>query len=349
MSTNEEEDAPVTRRYFNEVIEKFANAINVRFDSVEERLGRVEGRLDNVEGRLDKVEGQLRKLKGQMSESISFQAHESFAIEYELEAVLKKHLAKKYPLRVITDFPVKKLYHHLTDKLITDLDAAFLVKPYIRRTNTRRLRNAGIAPPLGRNNAPDNDYYFILAEAKHHVNKNKIAQKLWQFEQIRHRFRLAKRIEDGTADPRESSEQFKRTVQREKYMSKISESRLYFGSPYWDRGLASELSNALQEWNSLADEFQSVSTDEEKIAIFKKIVELETNWYSDTNHPLRTTPKSIVTDADIMALTEIDGAMKYVELIVPSGGRYMIVESHSEGPEGILARTNGGGLKEVRT
>jgi hypothetical protein len=331
---NEVVETLVTRAYLNEMFEKFSAKMDARFD--------------RVEGRLDTLEGQVSTLQKQMSNVIAFQKYESLAIEHELKAVLKDHLAKKYPLRVVADFPAKKIHDPLTNKLITDLDAAFLVKPFIRRTNTRRLRNAGMIPPTGRNNAPDDNYYFILGEAKHHITRNKIAQKLWQFEKLCYIFDLAKRITDGVANPSESSRQFKMTVTRDKYISKITELSLYFGSPYWDVGLSDTFTDALQEWSDLAESFQLASTNDEKVAIFKKIVELETIWYTDTNNTNHTTPKATMTDAEIVALNEIDGAMKHVELIVPSGRRYMVQENRMAGvPEGITARANGGGMKQT--
>jgi hypothetical protein len=319
---------PLTEKRFSEMLDRI---LEKRFNDMEERINI---RLDGIlEKRLDE---KLKPIIDDLKEVKGFQKYEADAIELELQMVLKKHLSNVYPLMDIKPFEMKHISDPYTDNTITELDAAFLITPIIYKPDYKRLKEAGL--PI-----PSKDTYstilltkFILAEAKHHINRNKVARKLWQFDHICNMFKAADTLSTST-DPSAFGSKFTSTVKHNKYLGEIKESFLFFGAAYWEKKLLQHLQAATREWKQLAEEFTHASNIE-KPAIYEKIRSLESVWYTDRDHKEVQTLKQQMTDEQIMLLNTIDGAMGHIEFIYPSGDRY-VVEMKKE-PSGM-----GGGKK----
>lgn len=287
-----------------------------------------------IESLFDK---KLAPIQRTLNEVYSFQQHESKAIESELSQVLKSDLKRKYPQQSIVPFQVKKVYDPKTGSLITDLDAAYLVKPILQRPDYTRLINAGLPLPTKPIDVSTSTR-FVLAEAKHHLNRKKIAEKLNQFERIIQMFQEAKFITSTTDKEvlKYYTEEFINTVHRNKYFTEIDDYELYFGALYWEPSLINDLETDVEIYKTLCQEF---ATSSKKVEIYKKIYALEKKWYN---------PISNLTDEQIIALKTIDGFFGKITAIYPSGQRYQITDPEANTPVGAASLSLKGGRSKTK-
>lgn len=304
-----------TEEKFNEFLVIFEN-----------RMSGLENRMSGIEKRMSSLEKTVKDIKG-------FQDHESNAIEYELEMILKTHLNQRFPLNDIEDFPMKHMYGIYGEE-ITEMDAAFLITPHKPKYNYSRLTRNEMYIMLPMKYVPTDKYKFVLAEAKHHINTKKIKQKLQQFHKLRQLFGFAQRLtEHPEIDVASYSTQFIDTVKHHPFMANMDTDAcyLYFGAAYWDKGLLERFKQVIEEYKSLALEFEMMATKpERKITIYRKLCKLEHNWFPVLNVTL--------LDTEILEMTKIDSIYNLVELILPSGQRFHIPAD--KGPEGYM---RGGG------
>jgi hypothetical protein len=300
--------------------------IKTKIHNVDIRLNAVEKRLDelfvylkegfqtmnqkmndmyiNFDKKFKKIDDTLTKLTG-------FQNYEADAIELELQMVLRKHLKKDNPTMNIYNFPIKTFYDPYTGKTITELDGAFLLKPIIPIIDTNRF-------PLKENIS--NSYIFVLAEAKHHINKNKISKKLYQFDRIIKLFDLTKTLlNSDKINIEKYAPSFITSLKHNAYFVYINKCQLVFGAAYWEKGLLEKLQSAVKDYKKLLNNFRYSSSSDEKVRIYHDILALEKHWYPEG--------KSLhldISDQDIILLSDIHGAMEYVDIIYPSGDRFAI-------------------------
>jgi hypothetical protein len=290
--------------------------------------------LELFDARMTGLESTVAKLSKTVTEISGFQLHESKAIEFELSMILRKHLGSKYPLFTVSTFPLKRLYDPQSGKEITELDAAFIVKP-IRVEPDRELFHKGsIDLKYAKVVEGHGTTKFILAEAKHHMTRENVLTKLSQFEHIRHLFVSAKHLislkptntsaQEGPSHPYTAD--FVKVVTNNPVLANIGESMLYFGAAYWDHGLLDELQADVEKYkkHEFTYMFENPS-DRKKLEILNGVHKLEKKW------GLTLSTK----DGDT-----IDGALKYVDFIVPSGDRFIIPVAQ-KGPEPIAAHIGG--------
>lgn len=306
---------PLTEEKFNEFLKVFES----RMSGLETRMSGLETRMSGVEVKLDQV--------------IGFQNHESKAIEYELRMILETHLKRKFPLNVVQLFPMKKI-KNIYGEETTELDAAFLIAPITPKYNYSRLSRDDMYIMLEKKYIPTDGYKFVLAEAKHYLDTEKIKTKLEQFHKICQTFIFAKNIlSNPEMNMSMFSPEFIDTVKHYKYLGSIETSYLYFGAAYWKGGLLDRFQQMINDYNKLSSDFESAS-DDRKISIYRKICKLENNWYV-VNNPL-------LSDADILKLQKIETIYNFVHFILPSGQRFHVpVDSE---PEGYLHHVGGGGI-----
>jgi len=314
-------DVPLTEKRFLEIINGFDKrfeAMDKRFEAIDKRFEAIDKRFENMDKRFDKIEKQLIDVR-------RFQIHEAEAIEYELGSVLRSFLMKKYPLTIITKFPMKELYDPITEERITELDAAFLVSPMKHKPDMRRLLEVGIKIPKMRNNIVHvhEETHLIIAEAKHHMSTNKIATKLWQFDRILDYFKHIHIIKSGATDW-VVTEKFAMTYERNPYLAQITTIHFYFGAAFWQKGIADDLKNDIQKWKENVEMFESTTNSGEKLRIFNTILAIEMKWYRNTDRPKQQTSKLDMVPEEIVALKTIEGAFKHLDLILPSGDRYFV-------------------------
>lgn len=321
-------DAPLTERRFIELLE-------LRLQPIKKDISELKKDVSELKNDMIIVKKQVQDLKG-------FQDHESEAIEFELRLVLEKYLQKKYPLYTVDVFPMKDIYDPYTNERITDFDAAYLLKPYHKNRNKElndRLKEHSIQYTRKKDKA-DKNYIFVLAEAKHYIDSDKIKTKLWQFDRICHLFSLANDIHQ-TKDREKRTEfgvhpKFLSTVQYNQYLAHIRHYRLFFGAAYWQKGLMHHFRQDVKNRNRLYKEFVSAS-DHSKIKTYHAIIAIEKKWYNTDQLPNR--PE--LSNDEIMQLQDLQGAMKYVDFIQPSGERYSII--HTTEPVGISSISLQGG------
>jgi hypothetical protein len=280
----------------------------------------------DINKRLDSLELTVRDLKG-------FQDYESKAIEIDLQILLKKYLSSIYSTSRILPFPLIKLYCPFTLKEITELDAAFLIEPFYKSYNKSVTRKKNL-------NVYSKNNIFVLAEAKHHITKNKIKVKLQQFDEIRQLFKEAENVltnymhknisnyitnTDSTVN--EAKRVFFETVRRYKFLGYIKETILFFGAAHWDKKLLNDIQADIRKYKAYANEFNTLhlktnnnKKNEEKIRLYKLAYEVEKQWYD--NH-------IALNDEEIIKRTLLPSSLQFCELIIPSGDRYAIVPSSS--------------------
>lgn len=130
------------------------------------------------------------------------------------------------------------------------------------------------------------------------------------------------------------------TVQSHTFMAHVSEYRLFFGAAYWQKNILSRFQSDVEKRNRYCEEFRTASNDR-KIKLYHDIVQLEMKWY----HANQLPNSADLSDEDIVMLTDVNGAMNYVDFIEPSGERYRIPTIH--GPAGITALSLHGGKSQT--
>lgn len=317
-------DVPLTEKRFFEFFKEYEDRLDVRFSGLESRMSGVESRLDKVEGTLKTVVG--------------FQTHESNAIEFELEMLLKSHLKKKFPTKDIEEFEMK-IIEDAFGAIITDLDAAFLIKPLrYRQDFSRIIHEEGNYPKLKNNLERHESYSFILAEAKHHMTPDRIKYKLQQFHKIKQLFEAAQNVLKKDEVAKTYSPKFIKTVERNSYLGKIDLSFLYFGAAFWDPVLLKKINQTIESYKNLVAEFKDASA-EQKVVIYHKLCKLEQEWYAVLD--------PVLSDTKIVELSEIDSIYHFIDFIVPSGHRYNILSYMDPEPDGFIFR-GGGGKRKTR-
>jgi hypothetical protein len=342
-------DVPLTEKRLLELLEpRFQaiddrfQAIDDRFQAIDDRFQAIDDRFQSIDDRFQSIEDKLIRIDKRLIGVEGFQRHESDAIEFELRLVLEKFLRKEYPIYTVKPFPMKEINDPYTNTRITDFDAAYLIEPYRHDKNNihARLKEKGITYTLKRqhNNL---HYIFILAEAKHYIDTDKIKLKLWQFDKLIHLFSLANDI-IKTNDKEKRKEfgvhsKFLSTVQYNQFLAHINEYKLFFGAAYWQKGLLTRFKNDVEKRNKLYNQFM-IDSGNKKIKIYHDIIHLEKKWY----HPNNLPNDPDISDEKILQLQDIKGAMKFVDFIQPSGERYNIVKT--TGPVGITSISIEGGV-----
>lgn len=337
---------------------------------LKDKFESIDNRFESIDNRFESIDKQLRGLLG-------FQENESHAIEYELQMILKAHLKKINNGKQIVPYEMKSIKNPYTGKELTEFDGAFIVEPTTmpyynlsrlqklfpkkkKTTDSNTIKTSILSKKnkkINNNNfTKKNNRYindstpkgFVLAEAKHHINADKIKTKLEQFTQILEIFKLAKEIKGkprDKVDPR-INRKFITQVERDKYMSSIDINQcfLYFGAAYWDSGLLRALRHDLKEHADEVSKFYSISNKiydvekqsesdtllqieksiADKIQIYKRTIRIELKWYI---------PK-ILTDEEASRLEEIKSPFSQIRLIIPSGNRF-IVDGIVDEPEGF--------------
>jgi len=300
-----------------------------RFKSIDDKFKSIDDKLISIDIRLHGVEG--------------FQRHESEAIVFELRLVLEKYLRKEYPIYTVKTFPMKSINDPYTDERLTEFDAAYIIQPYTHNSGNlnTRLREKNIKYRTLKKQPMNGDNIFILAEAKHYIDVDKIKLKLWQFDKLMNLFSLAKRIH-ATKNMEKRKEfgvnpKFLSTIQYNQIIAHIHDYRLFFGAAYWQKGLLLRFRDDIEERNRLYNQFVKASGDE-KIRVYRKLINVEKRWYQPENLPNH--PK--LSDDEIARLKDLPGAMKYIDIIQPSGERYSVFRPNE--PVGITSISLQGGL-----
>jgi hypothetical protein len=292
--------------------ERFLEIIKV----LDTRLSTIEADIKELKKDVAELKKDVAELKRDMITVKGFQKYEAEAIEFELQELLTKHLTDKYQLFTISLFKMKRLYDPITYGEITELDAAFLITPVQPKRNYSRLIEAGVRPAFRTEVTRPSDSIFVLAEAKHHINLEKISIKLGQFDRIIRMFRAAHDVATGSIMGYNKS--FIETVRCNKYMGKITKWLLFFGAAYWEKGIRIRMQDAVKIYKQLSEEFSS-ATNERKLDIYNKMYTIEKDWYENV---------SMLTPDTVHDLKEYGNALKYVEFIIPCGGRYCIPTMH---------------------
>ena len=301
-------DAPLTEKRF---IELFAILFDEAFDK----------KIAPIKADIAELKKDVAELKKDMIEVKGFISHESKAIEYEIGQILKKYLRDTYPTKTIKQFNMKRLYDPYSGKELTELDAAFILEQYSTQKDYSRLKKYNLPFP-SKETTENIGKFFILAEAKHFIDKNKIKQKLKQFEIIIKLFSLAKSVKSNNL-VQGISEKFKKLVEYNKYLTEITEYILVFGAAYWEGETLLEFENDIEKRKRYIINFLE-ATDDKKVDIYKKICDIEKNWYDKENLP----NNPVLSDTAILALTNIGGAMSHIKIIKPSGHRFTIVNTN---------------------
>lgn len=286
-----------------------------------------------INKKLNNIMADIQELKG-------FQRHESNTIEYELQRVLHMYLKKVYKNNTIREFPMKRMYDPYTNKEITEFDAAFLLEPYIYKPNYTRIKEAKIPYP-SKNIVTDISNIFVLAEAKHYINYNKIKTKLWQFDQVRHIFSLAKQVK--SLKELEVTPKFIMTIERNKFLQNIDKSILIFGAAYWEPGLLSKFQNDLNTRENMIINFFKINDITKKKEIYIEICNIESKWYDPENVPNNYN----LSIDEINNITYINGAMNYVKIIVPSCNRYNVLEKNNSESINYFGLLKGGNYNKT--
>lgn len=341
---------PLTEERFLEFVKVF----DTRMTGLEGKVSSLDGKVTGLEGKMTELESTVTKLSKTVTEISGFQLHESKAIEFELSMILRKHLGAKYPLFTVSTFPLKRLYDPQSGKEITELDAAFIVQPIRVKPDRELFHKGSIDLKYAKVVEGHGTTKFILAEAKHHMTRENVLTKLNQFERIRQMFASAKHlvslgpmniknVSSVTIQPTDTpmveptmsvsntkkhpyTADFVKVVTNNPVLANIGESMLYFGAAYWDHGLLDELQADVEKYkkHEFAYMFENPS-DRKKLEILNGVHKLEKKW-----------GLTLSTNDD----DTIDGALKYVDFIVPSGDRFIIPVAQ-KGPEPIAAHIGG--------
>lgn len=305
-------DVPLTEKRFLELLNL---TVGEEFIAIKKRFEQIDTRFKQMDTRFDLIDKKLNDLQG-------FQDHEADAIEYELKRFLEEYLKQMYPNNTVSKYKMNEIKDPYTDKAITRLDAAFLIEPYKYPSNYTRLKKQHIPLPskqekiLGPN-------IFILAEAKHFIDKEKIAIKISQFDRIMNSFKLAKLIKSSNdVSKLELHPNFIKTVQCNPYVSNIdiSNSLLIFGAAFWTKGLIDNLHNDINKRKELVNQF-TIANDEDKIKIYNQICSIDNRWYKNDC--------SLKSHEYILKLKDLSNALSFIKIIVPSGGRYDVMKEES--------------------
>lgn len=280
--------------------------------------------ITNIKKDIMRIDKTLQTLQG-------FQNNESKAIEFELKMILKKYLKRKFPSLTLKVLEMKNVNDPYTNKNMTDLDAAFLLENINMRQNFTRLKESDliISPHLFTKNELEDVPIFVMAEAKHYIDEEKIRDKLSQFDKICNMFKLANKIVNSNDIKAETEKlkvhkEFISTVKHHKYFSKINEYYLFFGATYWEKNIMEKLEDSINKRAKLVREFLEPNRPD-KVEIYKKICEIDAKWYTPENMPNNPhIPYKL-----IVSLREIKGALGYTKLIEPSGKRYDVVSNDS--------------------
>jgi hypothetical protein len=336
-SKNRMADVPLTEKRLLEILD------DILEEKLEKKLEeKLEEKLEKkFKEKLDPIYKELKGLRG-------FQYYESEAIEYELQEVLETYLIAEYPLMKVERFRIKKLSDPKTQQDITDFDAAFLLQNIKYYPDYSRVKEAGLPTPKTKADYTDTAI-FIVAEAKHYIDKDKIKEKLAQFDRIRKIFNLIKHISELPENQRTPkivgvSSKFINTVNHHKYLANVQQIILFFGAAFWQKNLLKDIKGAVSIYKNLISRFNTAQP-EQKLNFYKQICSLENNWYEPGDAP---NSSSLSPDA-IVKLNTIDGAMNYVNFIEPSGGRYMVVTKKEKVPFGITSiPLQGGKLRKTK-
>jgi hypothetical protein len=320
-SKNRMADIPLTEKRFFELLD----------DTLDKK----------IKEKLDPIHKMLKELKG-------FQTYESDAIEFELQEVLESYLVAEYPLMKVDRFRMKKISNPKTGEDITDFDAAFLVQNINYQPDYSRVKEAALPIPKRKAEYTDS-VFFVVAEAKHHIDKDKIKEKLRQFDKIRAIFNLMKRISQIPENERKPellgvSSKFLNTILHHKYLARIDQIFLFFGAAHWSEGLLKDIKGAASIYRDLVQRIKN-APPEQKPNFYKHLCLLENKWYEPGKAP--NSPN--LSPEEIANLTTIDGAMLYVNFIEPSGDRYKVVTKKEKEPFGIATiPLQGGKHKKTR-
>lgn len=302
--------------------ERFLLLLNEVISPIKTDITHIKTDIANIKKDIIRIDSTLQKLQG-------FQNNESKAIEFELKMVLQKYLKNKYPSLTLKVVEMKKVKDPYTNQYLTDLDAAFLLENINMRQNFTRLKESGISISrrLLTKNETDDTCIFIMAEAKHYIDKAKIIHKLSQFDKICNMFKLANKIANSNdikaeAEKLKVHKEFISTVKHNKYLSKINEYYLFFGATYWEKNIMEILKVDINKRSKYVREFLEPNIPN-KVEIYKKICEIDAKWYAPENIP--NNPQ--ISDTSIVTLTEIKGGLGYTKLIEPSGERYNVVSN----------------------
>jgi hypothetical protein len=319
-------DNPITEKRLVELFIEFEQRfeqrldkkLDTRFEEQEARLDKkLDTRFEEQEAQLDKkIDEKLKPILTTITELNGFKNYEANSIELELQLILQKYLKSEYPTRDIQIFSTKKICDPYTGKPITDLDAAFIIKSIIHEVDSDRFKKAGIFIPS--KESIKEDYIFVLAEAKHHLDKGKIADKLLQFDRICELFRSVKKILE-TRNTAGYHAKFIRSVPHNLYFANITECMLFFGAAYWDKGLLEKLQIAVNKYRTLLQAFRFPVKIEDKVKIYKDIIKLESQWYPDNK-----IYRNELSDIQIKECKCIHGALENIRFIYPSGERYHV-------------------------
>lgn len=349
-------DIPLTEKRFLELLdivldkkleEKLEQKLEQKLEEkLEEKLEKI---LDKkLEDKLEKkFEEKLAPIYSSLKALHGFQKHESDAIEYELEEVLETYLKNEYQLMKIERFPMKSIHDPKTQKEITEFDAAFLLQTTKYYPDYSRLKKAGLPIPKTKPQYTD-DSIFVLAEAKHYIDTDKIKQKLAQFDRICELFNIIKMISKIPENERKPEDfgvdsKFLKTILHNKYLAHINKTILFFGAAFWKKGLLKDFKNDINIYKNLVTKFNS-NNNEKRIHYYREICRIEHKWYNESYSPNSPT----LSDEEILKLNIIDTAMIHVNFIEPSGGRYIIATTREKEPFGITSIPLRGGKSKKR-
>jgi hypothetical protein len=338
MEGDSDDDKPFTKgmfKIFLENLNKRFDTIDNRFDTIDKKFDAIDKKFDAIDKKFDAIDKKFDAIDKKLGNLQGFQDNEANAIEGELQMILRKYLIKEHPLMSITDFKIKTISDPVTHQSITNLDAAFLLKPSEYRPDYRRLYEAGISKIMTKQSESILSNIFVMAEAKHYIYRDKIKYKINQFEKIRNFFSLAKKVVEMIPKmaPQQIMEQlhvtrqFIETATRNRDFAKVDTFYLFFGAAYWQSGLLLEFQSAIEKYSKLSDEFITISHNK-KIYLYNKMRALEKSWCSEEYYE-----QTMLTPEIVNKLPEYRGILYYVKLIEPSGDRYKIMKKDE--PVGI--------------
>jgi len=273
-----------------------------------------------------KIEQVIAPIEKKLTDLQGFQDNEAKAIEIELGMILKKFLSEKYNTMDVEEFQYKTLYNPFNYEVISDLDAAFIIKPHIHVPELEHLEMLNISNTEKYKYETEGETIFVLAEAKHYITLNKIKNKLRQIEIIRKLFTIAKKVlslENPKAKDLGIHLKTISYIKENPLLAKIDSTILYFGATFWKKGLLSRLENDVKELNKLIESFLAETNEDNKVNLYKEICNIEIRWYDSKDIP--NNPN--LTNEKIINLKEINSALKTVKLMQPSGERYTIMQN----------------------
>jgi hypothetical protein len=288
-----------------------------------------------------KIEQVVAPIEKKITDLQGFQDYEAKAIEFELGMILKKYLSEKYHTMDVEEFQYKTLNNPFTFETISDLDAAFIVKPHIHIPELEHLEMLNISNTEKYKYETEGETIFVLAEAKHYITLNKIKNKLRQMEIIKKLFIIAKKILSLENPKAKDLGIHLKTIQYIKdnqLLAKIDSTILYFGATFWKKNLLLRLENDVKELNKLIELFLEETNEDNKVNLYKEICNIETRWYDSKDAP--NNPK--LSKEEIINLKDIHSALKTVKLMQPSGERYAVIQNKNL--EGIA----GGGKRKTQ-